>query len=158
MVAMTKKPEPADAGTTTPPAAGGVESLDDLATEAQQLETPPATVPPGAPGAAAAPATSAQDAAEIASALELLRVAALPFAPGHVQQPLQQIWNDQQLRKIAEAIVAVCGMHGVTVGDFFGKYGPYIQLAMAVGLPALTTIKVLKLPPPPPADGQQQSA
>ncbi len=89
-------------------------------------------------------------------ALELLRAAAIPFAPEHTQPALLQIWSDRQLLKIAEAIVALCRFHGWTVGDFFQEYGPYMQLIAALGLPVLGTLKVLKMPPP--AHGQQQQA
>jgi hypothetical protein len=147
MVNVTKKQdEPAqpdlDAGTH-------VESLESIAALGSQLEAPA-----GAPGEVR---TDQDEAAEIAVALQLLRAAALPFAPDHVQEPLALVWSDKQLTKVAEAIVELCKFHGWTVGDFFTEYGPYLQLAMALGMPLLATIKLLKMPPPP-KDGQQQQA
>lgn len=151
MVNVTKKPEAAPAADD-----GGqhVESLEAIAALGTQLE-------PAAGGSDQV--QSGQDdaaaAMEIAAALELLRAAALPFAPEHVQAPLGLIWSDPQLDRIAKAIVELCKFHGWTVGEFFSEYGPYLQLMAALGMPLLATIKILKMPPPAPAsDGQQQQA
>lgn len=135
-------------------AATGVESLDAIAAMGAGLDAPaPADTKAEA-------AVLASEAEEIASALQLLRAAALPFAPDHVQDPLSQVWNDRQLLQIARAIVEVCRLHGITVGQLFAGYGPYINLLMAVGMPALATLKLLRVPPPkvePSAsDGQQK--
>ncbi len=131
-----------------------VESLDSIAKLGTALDAPAAA--PGAPGQTVAASTAA-DTAEIAAALSLLRAAALPFAPEHVQEPLNLVWRDKQLEKIAAAVVEICHLNGWTTGDFFDRYGPYIQLCMALGIPALATLKLLKMQPPPkPADGQQQ--
>lgn len=99
----------------------------------------------------------ASEAEELAEALKLLRAAALPFAPEHVQEPLLQVWNDKQLMEIGKAMVAVARKHGMTIGQLFEGYGVYIQLAMALGMPALATMKLLRVPPPPVerVDGQQ---
>ena len=144
MVTVTKKIETETAQDT----GGQVESLDAIAAMGAQLDTPAAL--PGAPVQ-----STQDDAAEIGVALQLLRAAAIPFAPEHVQEPLHLVWSDKQLHKVAEAIVELCIFHGWTTGDFFKHYGPYIQLAMALGLPLLTTLKLLKTPPPK-TDGQQQ--
>lgn len=134
-----------------------VESLGQIAQLGQELETPPA-----APGAAVAQKAEREAAAaEIAAALSLLRASAIPFAPPHVQDPLGLVWSDPQLEKIAAAIVDICVLQGWEIDDFFSTYGPYIQLAMALGIPVLATIKLLKMPAPEqpaqaPADGQQQ--
>lgn len=132
-----------------------VESLDSIGKMGAALE-----VAPGSPGAPAAPGQAANDkadAVEIEAALALLRASAIPFAPEHVQDPLLQVWSDKQLEVIGAAIVEICKLHGWTTGQFFDRYGPYIKLAMALGIPALATIKLLKMPPPPKAaDGQQQ--
>jgi hypothetical protein len=155
MVTKTEKPEDGQ-GASGP---DHVESLDSIAKLGAQMETPGAA--PGAPGAPGklAAATKEAEQVEICAALELLRAAALPFAPAHVQEPLAAVWNDRQLEKIAASIVEICHLHGWTTGDFFDKYGPYLQLGMALGLPALATLKLLKMPPPQAADdGQQQQA
>lgn len=146
MVTVTKKQDPATPG--EPDTGDHVESLDTIARLGSAMDAP-----------AAVPGASDQDeAAEIAVALQLLRAAAVPFAPDHVQEPLLLVWSDKQLTKVAEAIVELCKFHGWTVGDFFTEYGPYLQLAMALGMPLLATLKLLKMPPPAPAqsNGQQQ--
>lgn len=134
----------------------GVESLDAIAAEGARLEAP------AAPDPRKQQQVLASEAEEIAGALELLRAAVLPFAPAHVQEPLAAVWSDRQLQEIGRAIVAVCRMHGWTVTQMFEGYGPYIQLVAALGMPALATLKLLKMPPPaPPAqrtDGQHQPA
>lgn len=151
----------------TPPAGqpaeqGGehVESLQQIAQLGQQLEAVPAA--PGAPGAPDPKAIKAKAAAEISTALALLRASAIPFAPAHVQDPLHLVWSDKQLTEIAEAIVDVCDAQGISVEEFFGKHGPWIRLAFALGIPAAVTIKLLKMPAPEPQqapappNGQQQ--
>lgn len=164
---MVKKAEtPADPAAPGAPGVdqvqpGGehVESLQQIAQLGQQLETPPA-----APGAAVAQKAQREAAAaEIAAALSLLRASAVPFAPPHVQDPLGMVWADPQLEKIAAAIVEICVLQGWELDDFFSTYGPYIQLAMALGIPVLATIKLLKVPAPQApgqqaSDGQQQQA
>lgn len=151
MVAVTKNQD--DQAKPDPDAGDHVESLDSIAKLGTALDAPAAA--PGAPGQTVAASTVA-DTAEISAALSLLRAAALPFAPDHVQDPLNQVWSDKQLEQIAAAVVEICRVQGWTTGDFFDRYGPYIQLCMALGLPALATLKLLKMPPPKPADGQQQ--
>lgn len=127
--------------TTTADPGEHVESLADIAAAGQVLEAPP-------PDPAQAAQAIATEAGEIQCALELLRAAAIPFAPDHVQDPLHAVWNDKQLGQIAAAIVEICHLHGWTTGQFFGAYGPYIALLMALGIPVAVTLKLLKMPPP----------
>lgn len=147
-----------------------VESLGDIAKQGLELEAGLAA--PGAPGAPAAKDQKAvrdAAAAEIAAAMALLRASAIPFAPPHLHDPLGMLWNDKQLEQIAAAIVDICVLQGWELDDFFTRYGPYIQLAMALGIPLAATIKMLKMPAPgqqpadqpaqpAPAHGQQQQA
>lgn len=118
-----------------------VESLADIAAAGQDLEAPPADPVQAAQAIAS-------EAGEIQCALELLRAAAIPFAPEHIQDPLHAVWNDKQLHQIASAIVDICHLHGWTTGEFFGAYGPYIALLMALGIPVAVTLKLLKMPAP----------
>ncbi|MDZ7939274.1 MAG: hypothetical protein U5M53_13770 [Rhodoferax sp.] len=154
MVTRANKPEEGAPGAPADDA-DHVESLASIAQAGAALDAP-------APGAAVAgQSDDAAAAAEIAAALELLRAAALPFAPPHTLNPLAQIWSDKQLDQIARAIVALCAHHGWTVGEFFTEYGPYLQLLAALGMPLLATLKILKMPAPKEqgaADGQQQQA
>ena len=133
-------------------AAGGVESLDAIAAAGQELD---ATAPADTK---AEQAVLASEAEEIASALQLLRAAAVPFAPDHIQEPLLEVWSNRQLLEVARAIVDLARMYGLTVGQLFENYGPWIRLVMALGLPALATLKLLRIPPPRAADGQHQPA
>lgn len=131
----------------------GVESLDAIAQAGADLDAPKPT------DDKAAAQVLASEADEIRGALQLLRAAAVPFAPDHVQGALSEVWNDRQLLEVARAIVDLARMYGLTVGQLFESHGPWIRLAMALGLPALATLKLLRMPPPPKAtDGQQQPA
>lgn len=125
----------------------GVESLDQIGGMGEALEVKDLPVGPDPSEAATA---------EIAAALELLRAAALPFAPDHVQAPLAMIWTDKQIERIAAAVVDLCEFHGWTVGEFFTQYGPYLQLLAALGMPILGTLKILKMPPPKQAEQAAQ--
>lgn len=149
---VDRPPEPGE--TTTAPAAPGVESLDAIAAAGAQLDAPPPA------DARQEQQVLASEAEELASALKLLRAAALPFAPEHVQDPLAQVWSDKQLLAIGRALVEVARKHGLTIGQLFEGYGPYIELVMALGMPALATLKLLKTPAPQVqrTDGQQQPA
>lgn len=144
----TRPPEPSAEDLS----AAGVESLDAIAAAGQELDAP-------APSdTKAEQAVLASEAEEIASALQLLRAAAVPFAPDHVQEPLLEVWSNRQLLEVARVIVDLARMYGLTVGQLFENYGPWIRLVMALGLPALATVKLLRVPPPKVADGQHQPA
>lgn len=101
----------------------------------------------------------ASEASEIETALVMIRAVSLPLAQEHHQEHLAALWSDKQLREIAEALVDCARASGITVTDWFGKYGHWVRLGFALGLPAMATIKVLRTPPPPPTaqrtDGQQ---
>ncbi|MDR7095540.1 hypothetical protein [Hydrogenophaga laconesensis] len=147
---VEKSPPPAPPGADDQ--VGDFTTLDAIATEGAGLDAPPAA------DVRQEQQVLASEAEELAEALGLLRAAALPFAPDHVQEPLLQVWNDKQLVEIGKAIVAVARKHGLTLGQLFEGYGPYIQLMMALGMPALATLKLLRVSPPPVerVDGQQQ--
>lgn len=99
------------------------------------------------------------EASEIETALVMIRAVALPLAQDHHQEHLAALWSDKQLREIAEALVDCARASGITVTDWFGRYGHWVRLGFALGLPAMATIKVLRTPPPSPTaqrtDGQQ---
>lgn len=155
MVTRVEKSPPAAPGADDQ--AGDFATLDAIADEGAGLDAPPA-----AEARQEQQVLLASEAEELAEALALLRAAALPFAPDHVQEPLLLVWSDKQLHEIGKAIVAVARKHGLTLGQLFEGYGPYIQLTMALGMPALATLKLLRMPPPPPpaevVHGQQQPA
>ena len=50
------------------------------------------------------------------------------------------VWSDAQLQAIAGALAALCIANGWDLGELLsGKYGPWIGLAIAVGMPAFVT-------------------
>jgi len=133
--------------------AGDFSGLDAIAADGAKLDEPkPADQK-------AQQQVLASEAEEIAGALAFLREAAVPFAPPHVHDPLLLVWSDKQLLEIGKAIVECCRASGITVTEWYGKHGHWFKLAMALGLPALTTLKLVTTPPPPPmaqrTDGQQ---
>lgn len=85
----------------------------------------------------------------------------------------EECWSDKQLDAISAAGAAVMLRHGLTVGELFAKYGPYIALLGATVPPGLATYSAIKTrkaelsrpapsnvtpirpPPPPPAPPQE---
>lgn len=145
---------------TTPPAGNQeeglpTESLDDLAQAGADLDQPAAPAPTKADQAVLASETE-----EIETALLLLRAAAVPLAPDHTQGALAQVWSDKQLSDIAKALVECARASGITVTSWFGKHGHWVRLGFSLGMPALATVKILRMPPPRQVqtDGQHQQA
>ena len=82
-----------------------------------------------------------------------------------------QCWSDAQLDAIADAGAQVMQLHGLTMGDLMTRWGPYIALAGAVGMPSLATYAaiqerreqlaaqqrrpVMAPPPSPPSSAQE---
>ena len=78
-------------------------------------------------------------------------------------------WSDRQLDSIAAAGAAIMVRHGVTMGELFEQYGPYLMLLGATVPPGLATYTAIKarkaeaarpappMPPapPPPASAQE---
>lgn len=132
--------------------AGDHATLDQIAAEGAKLDGPkPADQK-------AEQQVLASEASEIETALVMIRAVAVPLAREYHQEQLAALWSDKQLREIAEALVDCARASGITVTDWFGRYGHWVRLGFALGLPAMATIKVLRTPPPPPtaqrADGQ----
>lgn len=145
---------------TTPPGAtdaddqaGDFSGLDAIAADGAKLDAPkPADQK-------AEQQVLASEASEIETALVMIRAVSLPLAQDHHQEHLAALWSDKQLREIAEALVDCARASGITVTDWFGRYGHWVRLGFALGLPAMATIKVLRTSPPAPTaqrtDGQQ---
>lgn len=156
MVTKVEKPEqgtpPGAPGAPGAPPPGGaglaVESLDDLARAGAGLDAPRVD-------ARAEQTVLASEREEIETALQLLRAAAVPLAADHIQEPLLLVWSDKQLREVAEALVACARASGITISDWFKGYGHWVQLGFALGLPAVATIKLLRMPAPPAHQVQQ---
>lgn len=51
----------------------------------------------------------------------------------------QTVWSDDQLNAIAQALAGVCVHMGWTIDQVMGKWGPWLALAVAAGLPAYVT-------------------
>jgi len=80
-------------------------------------------------------------------------------------------WSDAQLDAIADARAQVMQLHGLTMGEIMTRWGPYIALAGAVGMPSLATYAaiqerreqlaaqarrpVMAPPPAPPSSAQE---
>ncbi len=94
--------------------------------------------------AAAAPAVATNTASELREALGLVRVMA---APGFSDWPEfgVQVWNDQQLQAIADSGGAIMDRHGLSMGELWSTWGPYIALVGAVAGPSLATWQHIKL-------------
>lgn len=104
-------------------------------------------------------ATTAQ---ELLSIAKMVRGMALPLAPEAKRARIAQAWTDEVLKNASEAWANVMAMHGWTVGEALGKYGPYMALAASLAPPVLVTVQIIKEPetqqPEKIKDGQQQQA
>lgn len=118
----------------------GADALDAVILQAEALE-----------GAAVAPAEKAQAeqqavavvsaAAELLQALQLLRLIAAPAMKWW--EHFAEVWSDAQLIAISEAGAQVMQRHGWSMGELMSKWGPYLALVSAVGLPGLATYQAL---------------
>lgn len=130
---------------------GGGENLDALAKEAQILDAAPEQA------AAAAQVEQAvalvqNNAAELLAALHMARGLALPILPKRKGALLADVWTDQVLGQVAEAGGQVLALHGQTMGNMMGKYGPYIVLLGVLVRPVIETRDILAEPEPQPAE------
>jgi len=112
--------------------------LDALAAQAAAIEG--AAAPAAAPGQAVdAPKLSTAD--ELLSALTMARMI---VSPGFGWWPeFGQVWGDGTLRGIADAGAEVMQRHGVTMGEMWSQWGPYIALAGATLPPSLVTYQAI---------------
>lgn len=99
------------------------------------------TSPGGAPGGA----TPAPDHTTRDQLLAALRMARAAAADRFKWWPnFAEVWADGTLQEIADAGADVMRLQGWTVGEFMGKYGPYVRLALAVGVPGWVTMEALR--------------
>ncbi len=131
MVTVTKDTDPAE------PAAPANPELDAIEREAAALES-------GQAAAAAPPQIATNTAAELREALGLVRVMATPVFSDWPAYG-QEVWSDGQLRAIADAGGAIMDRHGLTMGEFWESWGPYIALIGATAGPSLATWQHLKI-------------
>lgn len=98
-----------------------------------------------------AQATIESMATELRQALGMLRMMA---APAFAWWPhFGECWSDRQLDAIAQAGAAVMERHGLTMGDLFAQWGPYIALVTATAPPALATYAAIRQRNANPAPG-----
>lgn len=137
MVTRLNQPAANDEGQTdqADPAAPNPE-LDAIEREAIALEA-------GTAGAAAPPAVT-NTAGELREALGLAR---LMIKPAFLDWPEygREVWNDAQLQAIADAGGVIMDRHGLTMGEFWQSWGPYIALIGATAGPSLATWQHLKI-------------
>lgn len=87
-------------------------------------------------------ATIESMAGELRQALAMIRLMAEPAFAWWTQY--RECWSDRQLDAIAKAGAAVMQRHGLTMGELFAQWGPYIALATATAPPALATYAAIK--------------
>ena len=130
-------------------AAGGGESLDALAREADFLDLAPAAESLAAQAAQAQATDSNQ--AELLATATLLRALVLPVLPAKKSAALALVWSDDVLSSASAAGAAVLDLHGISMGQTLGRYGPYIALIAALAPPTLATLNVIREPDEKPA-------
>ncbi|MBN9407621.1 MAG: hypothetical protein J0H69_00600 [Burkholderiales bacterium] len=141
------------------PDSGHVESLDELANQARTIDMPaaaPAVQAAQAAAAQAAHATMEQDWVDTFKMLRGMGMVALQRVRGIPPETVKEIWSDAALEQIAAPAAEICRRHGLSIGDMMDRWGPYIGLTMALGVPGFATYELLHAPAAPKADGQQQ--
>ena len=150
------------------PAGGAApESLDNIAREADMLDTSPEREAQAGQVAQVEEAIATNES-ELFEALDVARALVFPLLAmvtdeGRMQA-LAEVWNDGVLKRSASAGAKVMEKHGWTMSGVAGEYGCYLMLAAAVAPPIVLTKKILekpkekpKAPPAAPApNGQQQ--
>lgn len=131
-----------------------VESLDDLATQAEAI-----AAPADAPGVALVPAGPDTTEKDVLSALKAAQKIARRGVWWLKPEEFEELWGDQTIRDIAEAAAEVMRHHGLTSGQVFAKYSAHIALGMATIPPAWVTVMAYRQAKKQgAASGQQQPA
>lgn len=142
----TTTTDPGDAATG--PADPGSTGFDALAEQARELEGLPAAGDVTEPAAPADP--SAGQLAEARELVGLVATIALPLLP----ERYAQCYGKEQQARIAEAWARLCMARGWSMEQVFGRWGPELALAAALGLPALPVLmEDLRARRAPPAQG-----
>lgn len=137
------KPSPENVTDVTPKPAPDYSGLDALAGEAAGHEQQ-----------ASAEAQAAQQkrekteadtlADDLASALAMAASVAEPAMWWLTPEQFKQYWGESVQRGIAASGAEIMRRHGVSMGDLFTQYGPYIALAGALGPSTLATVAAYK--------------
>lgn len=143
MVVRIPAPAPADSGAQDPQDTGAdtVHPLDALADVTRQADD---ALPPGAAQAQAQAAAleAQQNVRAIVGALKGVRKLAEPKF--RWWRDFHDTWADDTLQGIAEALEAVRLHMGWGVEELMGRFGPWIALAMAAGMPAYATWEAIQ--------------
>jgi hypothetical protein len=81
-------------------------------------------------------------AQELAQALTAARDMAAPLLDWWAEY--MTVWSDARITAISDAGAVVMQRHGWSMGDMFSRWGPYLALISAAGLPALATYQAIK--------------
>lgn len=115
-----------------------VTSFADLAAQADAIDGGAAA--PGQPGSSIAAAPADPLVTMTGELYALLKLPRSLAAPRFAWWPeFGNVWSDDQLQTIAGALAAVCIDMGWSLNDLMGKYGPWIALGMAAGMPSFVT-------------------
>ena len=115
-----------------------VTSFADLAAQADAIDG--GATAPGQPGSSIAAAPADPVVTMTAEFYSLLKLPRSLAAPRFAWWPeFGTVWSDAQLQTIAGALAAVCIDQGWSLDDLMGKYGPWIALAVAAGMPSFVT-------------------
>lgn len=161
--------DPAISDATPKPNAGGAapESLDDIARDADLLDTSPAREAAASQAAELQEVTQSNEA-ELLVTLETIRAMVFPLlamvTPAEKMQALASVWHDGVLGQSASAGAMVMEKHGWSMGSVMGEYGCYVMLAAALAPPVILTRKIIAEPKEKgstlaeksPPDGQQK--
>lgn len=127
---------------------GEASALGALMGEAAALDAADALPPANPAMEAYAVQVASANRAEIAATLTIVRTMLCPLLPPPKGDQIAAIWSDAVIEQAAAAGAAVMDLHGWSMGETMGKYGPYIALIAAVGPPALATRAVMLAPAP----------
>jgi hypothetical protein len=83
-------------------------------------------------------------AADLASALGMAASVAQPAMWWLTPEQFEQYWGEGVRAGIAASGAEIMRRHGLSMGDLFTQYGPYIALAGALGPSALATMAAYK--------------
>ncbi|WP_371086035.1 hypothetical protein [Variovorax sp. RCC_210] len=145
---MTNTPDVTDV--VAKPAGGAApESLDNIAREADMLDTSPEREAQAGQVAQAEQVT-ANNESELLVTLQAIRAMAFPMLAMVTDEQrmnaLAGVWNDGVLGASAAAGAAVLEKHGWTMGSLMGDYGCYVMLVAALAPPIVMTKKILEAP------------
>jgi len=138
---VTRIAAPAGADLEQSEGAASIDTLEQLAQRAEQQEAAAIT----AQDQAQAQAEAAQSVGNIKAIVAALKGARQVLAGKFAWWPdYVVVWSDEQLSAIASALEAVRLHMGWGVDELVAKFGPWLMLAMAAGMPAWATYEAIQ--------------